>query len=95
MVTLSWTVCSGATGYNVYRGTTAAGEDGTPIAPAITGTNYMDVAVTDGVTYYYTVAAVNAEGVGGFPNEASATLRFPPQHLRRRLGLWLPVALAR
>jgi len=30
-VTLNWSVAAGATGYNVFRGTSASGEDSSPI----------------------------------------------------------------
>jgi fibronectin type 3 domain-containing protein len=71
--TLSWTASSGATSYNVYRGTTAGGESSTAIAAGITGTSYTNTGLTNGTTYYYKVAAVNAGGTSGMSNEASAT----------------------
>src|SRR5260370_38840719 len=50
----------------------------TPVAtPPGTGTSYTDSAVTNGTTYYYTVAAVNTAGVGGQSGEASATPQAP------------------
>ena len=72
-VSLSWTGSSGATSYNVYRGTTAGGESGTALASGLTGTTYTDTSVTNGTTYYYKVAAVNSSGTSGMSNEASAT----------------------
>ena len=72
-VSLSWTGSSGATSYNVYRGTSSGGESGTPIATGLTGTSYTDSSVTNGSTYFYKVAAVNAAGTSGQSNEASAT----------------------
>src|SRR5205807_1857669 len=39
---------------------------------------YTDTAVTNGVTYYYQVSAVNAAGEGPRSNEASATPGAPP-----------------
>src|SRR5205807_324550 len=39
---------------------------------------YTDTAVTNGVTYYYQVSAVNAAGEGPRSNEASATPSPPP-----------------
>jgi glycosidase/fibronectin type 3 domain-containing protein len=71
-VSLSWTASSGATSYNVYRGTTAGGESGTPIATGVTGTSYANTGLTNGTTYYYKVAAVNSGGTSGYSNEASA-----------------------
>ena len=72
-VSLSWTGSTGATSYNVYRGTTSDGEGATPIASGITSTIYTDNSVTNGTTYYYKVAAVNAVGTSGLSQEASAT----------------------
>ena len=76
-VSLSWTGSSGATSYNVYRGTSSGGESGTPIASGLTGTSYTDSSVTNGSTYFYKVAAVNAAGTSGQSNEASATPALP------------------
>lgn len=70
---LSWTASSGATSYNVYRGTSAGGESGTAIASGITTTSYTDTGLTNGTTYYYKVTAVNSVGTSGLSNEASAT----------------------
>jgi Fibronectin type III domain len=77
-VALSWTAPSSnggspITGYNVYRGTTAGGESGTPVATGVTGTTFTDTGLTNGTTYFYTVAAVNAVGVSPQSGEASAT----------------------
>jgi fibronectin type 3 domain-containing protein len=69
---LSWTASSGATSYNVYRGTAAGAEGATPIVTGITGTTYTNTGLTNGTTYYYKVAAVNANGTSGMSNEASA-----------------------
>jgi titin len=76
-VMLSWTVPnsdggSPITGYNVYRSTTPGGEGGTVFATAVSST-YTDQAVTNGTTYYYTVAAVNAVGTSPQSGEANAT----------------------
>jgi fibronectin type 3 domain-containing protein len=72
-VALSWTASSGATSYNVYRGTTAGGESTTAIATGITAVSYTDSTVANGTKYYYKVAAVNGGGTSGLSNEASAT----------------------
>ena len=75
-VVLSWAAPSSdggsqITGYTVYRGT----------APNPTGvltttpvqTTFTDTTPQNGTTYYYKVAAVNANGAGVKSNEASAT----------------------
>jgi hypothetical protein len=77
-VTGSWSVPtsnggSPITGYDVYRGTSPAGESATPIATIASGTNFTDTGLTNGTTYYYTVAAVNAVGISASSAEASAT----------------------
>lgn len=70
---LSWTASSGATSYNVYRGTSSGGESATAIATGVTTTSYTNTGLTNGTAYYYKITAVNAEGTSGYSNEASAT----------------------
>ncbi len=73
-ITLSWNAVSGATGYAVYRGTSAGGENSTPIASNVTGTTFTDTGLAYGATYYYTVAAVSAADQSDPSSEASAAL---------------------
>ncbi len=74
-VHLSWTAPSDGgsaiTSYKVYRGTTSGGE--TLLTTLGNVTSYDDNAVTNGVTYYYEVRAVNGIGEGAPSNEVSAT----------------------
>jgi Malectin domain/Carbohydrate binding module (family 6) len=77
-VNLIWNVSTGATSYNVYRGTSSGVESATPIATGVTGSNYTDSTVTNGTTYYYKVAAVNTGGTSGLSNEASALPKVVP-----------------
>ena len=74
---LTWTAPSGTvSGYNIYRGTSAGGEDyNNPIngASLVTATTYSDTGRTAGTTYYYTVKAINASGSSVASTEASAT----------------------
>jgi cellulose 1,4-beta-cellobiosidase len=72
-VVLNWNAVSGATSYNVYRGTSPGAEGSTPIATGVTSTSYTNTRLTNGKTYYYQVAAVNSAGTGPRSNEASAT----------------------
>jgi len=72
-VSLSWTASSGATTYSVFRGTSAGGESATALVTGLTGTTYTNTGLTNGTTYYYKVAAVNASGTSAQSNEASAT----------------------
>jgi fibronectin type 3 domain-containing protein len=77
-VSLSWAAPgsnggAAITGYNVYRGTSAGGESATPVATNVTAASFTDTGLTNGTTYYYTVAAVNSAGTSPPSNEASAT----------------------
>jgi fibronectin type 3 domain-containing protein len=72
-VALAWTASSGATGYNVYQGTSSGGESGTPVATGITSTTYTVTGLTNGTEYFFKVAAVNSSGTSGYSNEANAT----------------------
>jgi hypothetical protein len=67
-----WNAVTGAVTYNVYRGTSAGGEDATPLVPALNVTSFHDTAVVNGVTYYYKVTAVNAND-SPLPNEGRAS----------------------
>ncbi|MGO8671924.1 MAG: protease pro-enzyme activation domain-containing protein [Capsulimonadaceae bacterium] len=72
-VSLSWTPSTGATSYNIYRGTASGSEDNSPLATQTGGPDYTDTAAVNGTTYYYFVSAVNAAGQSPVSNEASAT----------------------
>jgi subtilase family serine protease len=71
-VALSWSPASGATSYDVYRGTKSGGESTTPIASDVTGTTYNDATVTNGRTYYYEVEGANSVGTGSPSNQVQA-----------------------
>ena len=64
------------TNYRIYRGTSSNGE--TLKATIGNVLTYTDTSVTNGVTYYYQVSAVNGAGEGPRSNEASATPSPPP-----------------
>ncbi|MEI6796523.1 MAG: fibronectin type III domain-containing protein, partial [Methanomassiliicoccales archaeon] len=74
LVTLTWNAPAsngaGIAYYSIYRGLTSGTE--VPLAVSSFAT-YSDGAVTNGVTYYYKVSAVNAAGEGPLSSEASAT----------------------
>jgi fibronectin type 3 domain-containing protein len=72
-VALKWNASTGASSYNVYRGTTHGGEGATPMVTGITSTSYTDNNVTNGVTYYYQVSATNSNGDSALSGEVSAT----------------------
>ena len=71
-VALSWTASTGATAYNVYRGTVFDGEATTPIA-TVTNPSYTDKSVTNGTLYFYEVAATNSVGISGDTNQITLT----------------------
>jgi hypothetical protein len=79
-VSLTWSAPASnggaaVTSYNVYRSTTAGGEGGTPVKTGVTATSYTDTGLTNGTTYYYTVAAVNAVGTSPQSSETKASPR--------------------
>jgi fibronectin type 3 domain-containing protein len=72
-INLSWTASTGATGYNVYRGTSVGGEGPTPInASPLNATSFSDTGLAQLTHYYYTVRAINGSGAGPASNESSA-----------------------
>lgn len=75
-VSLSWPAVAGATSYKIYRGTTTGGESTTPLA-TVSGTSYLDTAVTAGTPYYYKVTAVSTLGESSASPEATATPFLP------------------
>ena len=56
-VLLNWTAVSGASSYEVLRGTTTGSY--TSLQSGILGTSYTDTGLTNGTTYYYVVRAYN------------------------------------
>src|SRR5438034_948300 len=80
-VTLTWQAPasdggSPITNYKIYRGLAPTTE--TLLTTVGNVLTYTDSAVTNGVTYYYQVSAVNGAGEGPRSNEASATPSPPP-----------------
>jgi len=75
-VNLTWTASSGATSYNVKRGTASGGPYTTISSPGTT--SYADSSVTNGTTYYYVVSAVNSGGESGNSSQVSATPTVAP-----------------
>ena len=70
-VALSWSASSGATSYNVKRSTTSGGSY-TTIA-SVTTTSYSNTGLSNGMTYYYVVSAVNSGGESANSSQVSAT----------------------
>jgi RHS repeat-associated protein len=61
-VTLSWTPVAGATGYNIYRWTSASPQSYAPTYSSVTQDPYYNTGLTNGTTYYYLVSAVGSNG---------------------------------
>lgn len=77
-VSLSWGAVSGATGYDVFRGTASAGPFTKLTAAPQATTTYRDASVSAGITYWYRVAAVNGAGAGPASGVVSAAVPAPP-----------------
>ena len=82
-VCLTWVASptSTVTGYNVYRSTTAGGENYlTPLNSApVTTLFYNDTSDVVGTTYFYTVVAIGSGGALSIPSsEVSALIPVPP-----------------
>jgi fibronectin type 3 domain-containing protein len=60
-ITITWPASTGATSYNIYRGTTSGGEGTTPVA-STTNTTYKDSNLSSTPIYFYQITAVNAAG---------------------------------
>src|SRR4029078_2988400 len=75
-VGLAWAVSVGATTYNV-KGATNSGGPHTTITNRPT-TSFVNTGLSNGVTYYYVVSALNFNGESANSAEASAA-PFPPQ----------------
>jgi hypothetical protein len=72
-VSLTWSASTGATSYNVGRGTVSGGPYSTSFSSATTG--YTDTTAVNGTTYYYVVAAMNSAGTSANSGQVSATPR--------------------
>ena len=68
---LLWAAAAGATGYAVARSTSSGGTY-TVVASNVTSLAWADLGLTNGTTYYYTVAAFNP--VGHSTNSALVTV---------------------
>jgi fibronectin type 3 domain-containing protein len=70
-VVLSWTASLGAASYDVYRATSSGAEGGTPYKTGLTSTSFTDTGLSDGVTYFYQVTALDAGGESNKSSEVS------------------------
>ena len=71
-VTVSWGAVTGASTYNLKRGSVPGGPYPN-VTSGITGTSKVDAGLTNGVAYYYVVSAQNGLGESANSAEASAT----------------------
>ncbi len=76
-VQLSWTAVTGATGYNVYRGTSSGAETLLSAGTNISGATFTDNTAANGTPYFYYVTALNGSLQSGQSNEVSATPQMP------------------
>ncbi len=70
-VSISWNSVPTALSYNVYRASTSGAEGTIPLATGITGTSYVDSAVSAGGTFYYEVTTLGSGGESVKSGEAS------------------------
>ncbi len=67
-IVVTWDAVDGATSYTLYHSTTAGVTDQSTSVQIPTGTSFTHISLTNGVTYYYRVAA---KGSGGITSELS------------------------
>ena len=77
-VTLAWAASTGAVSYNIYRSTVTNGQGDVPVMTGITLLTFKDTGLVNNTTYFYKVAAVNANGTGPQSAQASAKPVLPP-----------------
>lgn len=66
LITISWSTVSGATSYEVWRGTTSSSASATSLATGISAVTYADSTASPAVRYYYWLKAVNSSGTSSF-----------------------------
>jgi endoglucanase len=74
-VMLTWSASAGATAYNVSRSVMSGGP-WIPVAQPATNA-YTDTGLTNGVPYYYVVAAINSAGASANSTEVTVTPTSP------------------
>ena len=72
-IDLAWQPVSGASGYYVYRATSASGPFTVVNTTPVTTASYADTNLEAGLTYYYNVRAVTNGAAGDASQTASAT----------------------
>ncbi len=72
-IKLSWDAVGGVSNYTVKKSTTAGGPY-TVLNDSVTNTSFTDSEVSNGITYYYIVTAINDKGENITSNEVSGIL---------------------
>lgn len=72
-ISVSWSTVKGATGYNVYRSTSAKGTYTYIGSPQYTSTKFIDKGLTKGTRYYYIVKAKTKVGTSTMYSSVSAS----------------------
>jgi hypothetical protein len=92
---LKWNAVTGATNYNLKRGTASGGPY--PNVFSVATTNYADTAVSNAVNYYYVVTALGAGGASSNSTQAVAVplpsnqpTNLTAQHVGNQLQLSWP-----
>lgn len=90
-ITVSWNASAGATGYEVYKSTSAT--TGFTSAGTTTGTSLTAASLTVGTKYYFYVKASNSSGTSPASTTVNATLSlytsvYPTMNLRGSLNTW-------
>jgi fibronectin type 3 domain-containing protein len=91
-VSLTWTASATATSYNVKRTTTTGGPYTKISSP--TSPSFTDTGLTNGITYFYVVSAVNSAGESANSSEVSAKPTAPAQAPAAPTGLFATPANA-
>jgi subtilase family serine protease len=76
-VALTWATSTGASTYNLYVGTSPGAEGGQPVQTGLTTASITVSGLSNGTTYYFKVAAVNAGGASALSAEAQGTPTTP------------------
>jgi hypothetical protein len=89
-VGLSWSAATNTAAYNVYYATSPGVSKSTATKiPNISSTSTIVTGLTNGVTYYFAVAAINSAGESPLSNEVSATPALPGAFQQSDLeGTW-------
>ncbi len=72
-VILSWTAPSYARTYNIWSSTTSGMETSNPPVANTIATTYTNTGLSNGITYYFQVSALNQFGQSALSSEVSAT----------------------